>query len=102
MDPGILAAELTPAPLPLALSESAQSTQEAAKGEEQAQRLPKAKPYSPHSPLSPHLLLRAKGFCLSAVPIFGCRKKVAAIHTWMIMRPRTMDMVRLKHRVKLS
>lgn len=57
---------------------------------------------NPHSLLLPHLLLSAKGFCLSAALIFGCRKKVAAIHTCRTMRPRTMAMVRLKHRVRQS
>lgn len=52
-----------------------------------------------HSLLHRHLLLRARGFCLSAVPSFGCRKKLAAIHICRIMRPTTMDMVRLKHKV---
>lgn len=72
------------------------------RGKRKEREAAEAKASNPHSLLGPHLLLRAKGFCLSAVLIFGCRKKVAAIHTCRIMRPRTMDMVRLKHRARPS
>ena len=59
-----------------------------------------AKASNPHSFLCPHWLSSAKGFCLSAALIFGCRKKLEAIHTCRIMIPKTMDMVRLQHRAK--